>query len=139
MIRIQSEPIDYHALTEAVRSHASGAVCLFLGTVREFTGAEQTAALTYEAHPVMAPQLLSQVEQETRQQWPVHEVILVHRTGYLELGEISVAVVISAGHRDAAFASCRFAIDRLKEIVPIWKQDHANDGKTTWIHPELGQ
>lgn len=139
MIRIQTEPIDYHALTEAVRSHSCGAVCLFLGTVREFTGSEQTTALTYEAHPVMAPQLLEQVEQETRQQWPVHEVMLVHRTGYLTLGEISVAVAVSAGHRDAAFAACRFAIDRLKEIVPIWKQDHANDGKTAWIHPETGQ
>lgn len=136
MIRLQTEPIDYPALTEAVRHHNAGAVCIFLGTVREFTGTEQTSALTYEAHPILAPQLLAQVESETRNRWPVQEIMLVHRTGYLGLGEISVAVVVSTGHRKDAFAACQYAIDRLKEIVPIWKQDHGVDGSNTWIHPE---
>src|SRR5258708_3133005 len=123
MIHLQTEPIDYHALTEAVRSNNCGAVCLFLGAVREFTGTEQTKSLVYEAHPTLAPQLLTQVETETRSKWPIHEIMLVHRTGHLDLGEISVAVAVSAGHREQAFAACKFAIDRLKEIVPIWKQE----------------
>lgn len=135
MIRIQSEAIDYQALTEAARSNQCGAVCLFLGTVREFTHGEQTTALVYEGHPILAPQLLAQVETETRSQWPVHEVILVHRVGHLALGEISVAVAVSSGHREAAFAACQFAINRLKEIVPIWKQEHWADGRTEWVHP----
>lgn len=135
MIRLQSEPIDYHALTEAARHNNCGAVCLFLGTVREFTGTEQTKSLVYEAHPALAPQLLAQVEAETRSQWPVHEVLLVHRTGHLGLGEISVAVAVSAGHRKEAFAACQFAIDRLKEIVPIWKQERLVDGRSEWVHP----
>lgn len=135
MIRLQIEPIDYHALTEAVRSDQCGAVCLFLGTVREFTGPEQTVALTYEAHATLAPQLLTQVESETRDRWPVHEIMLVHRTGRLGLGEISVAVAVSTAHRTDAFAACQYAIDRLKEIVPIWKQDHSLAGDATWIHP----
>ena len=136
MVRIQSEAIDYHALTEEVRSTQCGAVCLFLGTVREFTNGEQTQALAYEGHPILAAQLLAQVEAETRSQWPVHELMLVHRIGHLELGEISVAVAVSTGHREQAFASCQFAIDRLKEIVPIWKQEHRANGSSEWVHPQ---
>lgn len=135
MIRLQENAIDYHALTEAVRSNQSGAVCLFLGTVREMTQGQRTQSLTYEAHPHLAEKLMLQVEQETRQQWPLYEIILVHRTGHLPLGEISVAVAVSSGHREQAFAACRFAIDRLKEIVPIWKQEHWADGRTEWVHP----
>jgi len=135
MVRMQTEVIDYQALTEAVRSNNCGAVCLFLGTVREFTNGEQTKALNYEGHPILAPQLLAQVEDETRRNWQVHEVMLVHRIGHLHLGEVSVAVAVSSGHREQAFAACKFAIDRLKEIVPIWKQEHWVDGRTEWVHP----
>lgn len=139
MIRLQAEPIDYHALTESVRHNHCGAVCLFLGTVREFTGNEHTQSLVYEAHPTLATQLLTQVEIETRNKWHVHDVILVHRTGQLELGEISVAVAVSAGHRRESFAACQFAIDRLKEIVPIWKQERLVDGRSMWVHPDRAQ
>lgn len=135
MVRIQSEAIEYEALVEAVRSNNCGAVCLFLGTVREFTKGEQAIALTYEGHPTLAPQMLTQVETETRSQWSVHEVVLVHRIGQLELGDISVAVAVSSGHREQAFAACKFAIDRLKQIVPIWKQEHWADGRKEWVHP----
>lgn len=136
MIRIQSEPIDYHAATEEVRSHAAGAVCLFLGTVREMTGGQRTIALTYEAHERMALQSMAEVESETRSRWPVVEMALIHRTGYLSLGEISVVVVVSSPHRKDAFAACQYAMDRLKEMVPIWKQDHDAEGETSWVHPD---
>jgi molybdopterin synthase catalytic subunit len=136
MIRIQAETIDYTALTEAVRSPQSGAVCLFLGTVREMTDGKQTAALTYEAHVTLAAKLMAQVEGETRSRWPVQEIMLVHRTGHLGLGEISVAVAISCPHRHQAFDACRYAIDRLKEIVPIWKKEHWATGGTEWVHPD---
>src|SRR4051794_40468647 len=103
MIRIQPELIDYVALTETVRSNQCGAVCLFLGTVREMTEGKQTAALTYEAHPRLAAKLMEQVESETRARWPLHEILLVHRTGHLGLGEVSVAVAVSCPHRQQAF------------------------------------
>ncbi len=136
MIRLQTEPIDYHAVTEAVRSPAAGAVCLFLGTVREMTGSQRTIALTYEAHGSLALKMMAEVEAETRSKWPVTEVALIHRTGYLTLGEISVAVAVSSAHRKDAFAACQYAMDRLKEIVPIWKQDHDAAGGTSWVHPD---
>lgn len=135
MVRIQAEVIDYQTLTETVRSNHCGAVCLFLGTVREFTRGLQTKSLNYEAHPTMTSKLLAQVETETRCKWPLREIVLVHRVGHLELGEISVAVAVSSEHRAQAFAACQFAIDRLKEIVPIWKQEHWLDGRTEWVHP----
>lgn len=136
MVRLQDEPIDYHALTEQVRSPSCGAVCLFLGTVREMTEGKRTTALDYEAYPSMAEKMLAQVEAETRQRWPVQEMGLVHRLGHMELGEVSVAVAVSCPHRTQAFDACRYAIDRLKEVVPIWKQEHWADGTTEWVHPE---
>lgn len=135
MVRLQAEAIDYPTLTEGVRSTACGAVVLFLGTVREFTGGQRTLALTYEAYASMAERELAKIEAELRQRWPVQGVALVHRLGRLELGEISVAVAVSAPHRADAFDAARHAMERIKESVPIWKQDHAAEGTAHWVHP----
>lgn len=136
MIRLQTEPIDYAVVTEAVRSHAAGAVVLFLGTVRELTDGRRTTYLAYEAYPPMAEKKLAEVETEVRQRWPVVNVALVHRLGRLDLGEISVAVAVSAAHRAEAFEAARYAMDRIKAVVPIWKQENWDDGTRAWIHPE---
>ena len=136
MIRLTHEPIDYHALTEAVRQPGCGGVVLFLGTVRDLTGDEVTAFLDYEAYPGMAEKKLTQVEEETRARFPVGDVALVHRLGHLEVSEVSVAVAVSCPHRAEAFEACRYAIDRLKEVVPIWKKDNRPDGSSDWVHPE---
>jgi molybdopterin synthase catalytic subunit len=135
MIRLTREPIDYHALTESVRRPHCGGVVLFLGTVRDLTGEQVTVALDYEAYPAMAEKKLAQVEEETRARWPVGDMALVHRLGHLDVGEVSVAVAVACAHRAEAFEACRYAIDRLKEIVPIWKQENWADGKTEWVHP----
>jgi molybdopterin synthase catalytic subunit len=135
MIRLTREPIDYHALTESVRGPHRGGVVLFLGTVRDLTGEQVTVALDYEAYPEMAEKKLAQVEQETRARWPVGEMALVHRLGRLDVGEVSVAVAVACAHRAEAFEACRYAIDRLKEIVPIWKQENWADGRSEWAHP----
>jgi molybdopterin synthase catalytic subunit len=135
MIRLQSEPIDYAQLTELVRTPSCGAVVLFLGTVRELTEGKATRSLDYEAYQSMAEKKLAEVEQEARSQWPVGEIALVHRLGHLELGEVSVAVAVSCPHRAQAFEACRYAIDRVKEVVPIWKKEHWADGTTDWVHP----
>jgi molybdopterin synthase catalytic subunit len=135
MIQLTNAPIDYLALTEAVRSPACGAVVLFLGTVRERTGEQVTVALEYEAYTEMAERKLAQVEAETRQRWPVQAMAVVHRLGHLELAEVSVAVAVSCPHRAEAFAACQYAMNRIKEIVPIWKKEIGPDGTGQWVHP----
>src|SRR5438093_4877428 len=122
MIQLTHEPIDYHTLSESVRSPHCGAVVTFLGTVRDLTGERVTTALDYEAYPGMAEKKLAEIEQEVRARWPVGEVALVHRLGHLDVGDVSVVVAVSCPHRGEAFAACQYAIDRLKEVVPIWKK-----------------
>ena len=136
MIRLTTEPIDFQVLTESVRRPDCGAVVLFLGTVRDRTGDRITTALDYEAYPGMAEKKMAEIEAETRLRWPVGEMALVHRLGHLEVGEVSVAVVVSCPHRAAAFEACQHAIDRLKEVVPIWKKENNPDGSSEWVHPQ---
>src|SRR5262245_41207299 len=138
MIRLTHDPIDYQALTEAVRSPRCGGVALFLGTVRDLTGEQVTAFLDYDAYPPMAEKKLAEIQAEVRRRWPVGEIAMVHRLGRLEVGEVSVAVAVSCPHRAEAFAACRYAIDALKELVPIWKKENAPDGRTEWQHPKEG-
>ncbi len=135
MIRLTTEPIDYHALTEQVRRPGCGAVVTFLGTVRDLTDCRETVALDYEAYPGMAEKKMAEIEADTRRRWPVGELAMVHRLGHLELGEVSVAVAVSCPHRAEAFEACRHAIDRLKELVPIWKKENWKDGTSEWVHP----
>lgn len=135
MVELTTEPIDYASLTELVRRPGCGGVVVFLGTVRDLTGDEVTASLDYEAYPEMATKKLAEVEEETRARWPVGDVAIVHRLGHLEVSEISVAVAVSCPHRAQAFEACRYAIDRLKQIVPIWKKDNRPDGSGEWVHP----
>ena len=135
MFFITSDPIDYHALTESVRSTQSGAVVLFLGTVREFTDGRRTKSLGYEAYPQMAEVKLAELEATARSRWPIDRVGIIHRVGCLELGEVSVAIAVSCPHRKQAFEAGQFLIDELKVSVPIWKQETWHDGSTEWIHP----
>ena len=138
MVRLTRDVIDYQALTEQVRLGECGAVVLFLGTVRDLTGERTTVALDYEAYPAMAEKMMAEIEAETRKRWPVGAIILEHRLGHLDVGDISVAVAVSCPHRVQAFEACRYAIDRLKELVPIWKKENWADGTTEWVHPGVG-
>lgn len=136
MARLTYDPIDYQALTEAVRTPQAGAVVLFLGTVRELTDGRRTVALDYEAYPEMALRKMEALVAEARRHWPLTGVEVVHRLGHLDLGEISVAVAVSAPHRQQAFEAGRFLIDELKAVVPIWKKENWADGHTAWVHPQ---
>ena len=136
MIRLTNEPIDYHQLTESVRTHAAGAAVLFLGTVREMTGDAQTVALDYDAYPEMAQAKLEEIAAEAKAKWPLTGVAIEHRLGHLDLGEISIAVAVSSAHRADAFEAGRFLIDELKVRVPIWKKENWADGTTEWVHPD---
>lgn len=135
MIEITEQPIDYAAATERVRSNRAGAVCAFLGTVREITGDRATSSLDYEAYPAMALAKMAELEAEARRRWPIIEAALVHRVGHLGLGEISVVVAVSTPHRADAFEACRWLMDTFKEVVPIWKKENWADGTTEWVHP----
>ncbi|MBI1311901.1 molybdenum cofactor biosynthesis protein MoaE [bacterium] len=139
MILLTHDSIDYGQLTESVRSNAAGAVVLFLGTVREMTAGRQTVALDYDAFPEMATAKLEELEAEVRSKWPVTNVGIVHRLGRLELGEISVAAAVSCPHRADAFEAGKYLIDRLKVVVPVWKQENWADGTTEWVHPGTGE
>jgi molybdopterin synthase catalytic subunit len=137
MIEITAEPIDHAAVTDRVRSTLAGAVCTFLGTVREITGDRRTVALAYEAYGEMATKKMAELEADARRRWPVIELALVHRVGDLQLGEVSVVVAVSCPHRQDSFEACRWLIDTLKEVVPIWKKEIWADGKEEWAHPGL--
>jgi len=136
VIRLTEDPIDHAALTEMVRSPNAGAVCTFLGTVREFTGDLRTLALDYEAYPEMALKTMGELEEEARRRWPIEHVALVHRVGRLEIGEVSVGIAVSCPHRGEAFDACRWLIDTLKAVVPIWKQEHGADGSRESTPPD---
>lgn len=137
MVRLTREPIDYPALTESVRAPHCGAVALFLGTVRDLTGEHVTVFLDYEAYGPMAEKKLAEIEVQMRGRWPAAQLAMVHRLGRLAVGEISVAVAVSAPHRAEAFDACRYAVDTLKQLVPIWKKENAPDGTGQWVHQSV--
>ncbi|MBA4186783.1 MAG: molybdopterin converting factor [Planctomycetaceae bacterium] len=134
MVRLTREPIDFHALTESVRDPHCGAVALFLGTVRDLTGEQVTVFLDYDAYGPMAEKKLAEIEAQVRARWPVAHMAMIHRLGRLAVGDVSVAVAVSTTHRAEAFDALRFAVDTLKELVPIWKKENAPDGTGEWVH-----
>ncbi|BCX05792.1 MAG: hypothetical protein KatS3mg053_3730 [Candidatus Roseilinea sp.] len=134
IVRITSDPIDLNALQRAVTTPHDGAVVIFTGTVRGVTGAERTEKLEYEAYAEMAIAKLRQVADEMRAKFAlIHGIALIQRVGEMAVGEPTVAVVVSAGHRgDGAFEAARYGIDRLKQIVPVWKKETRPDG-SSWV------
>ncbi len=134
MVRLTREPLDLPALLGA--EARDGAVCLFVGVVRDHNDGRRVRHLEYEAYEEMALPLLAEIEAEVRQRWPVSDVRLEHRLGRLEIGEASVAVAVCSPHRAEAFAACRHAIDTLKRRVPIWKKEFYADG-SAWIDGQI--
>ena len=134
-IELTDQPIDGSRVLTSVQTTQAGAVVLFLGTVREFTQGRQTTHLHYEAYRPMAESKLRELADEASQRWPILNVAIAHRLGRMELGDVSVAVAVSSPHRPDAFEAGRYLIDRLKEVVPIWKQEHWSDGEVEWVHP----
>ena len=121
MIRAEicGEDFDIGALTEEVRDRMSGAIVTFIGTVRD----DDITALKYEAYTEMAKKKLEELAREAEERFELNDVVIVHRTGRLEIGENVVFIAVSALHRAVAFDGCRHIIDTLKEMVPIWKED----------------
>jgi molybdopterin synthase catalytic subunit len=135
MIQLTQHPIDYNAVLQHVASPSAGAVVLFLGTTRQWTGTRETASLDYEAYGEMAEKKMAELEAEARRRWPLVACALVHRLGHLLPGEASVAIAVSSPHRQAAFEAGQWLIDSLKQVVPIWKRENWTDGTHQWVHP----
>jgi len=137
MVELVREKIESQRVLDAVASTAAGAVVLFLGTTREWTKGRRTLWLDYECYPELAQRKLEELEAEARRRWPIVECRIVHRLGRVDLAEASVAVAVSSPHRRDAFEAGQWLIDTLKEVVPIWKQEHWEDGSAEWIHPSV--
>jgi molybdopterin synthase catalytic subunit len=135
VIGLSAAPLDPDALVRAVRSDAHGAVVTFLGTTRETSPGDPrpVVALEYEAYDSMAIAAMEEIAAETRERFGPLGIAMVHRTGRVNLGEPSVAVVVAAPHRGRAFEACRYAIDALKSRVAVWKREIYRDGETAWI------
>jgi MoaE-MoaD fusion protein len=130
MIRLQDSPIDPSEVEEAVSRPEAGAVLCFLGTTRNRFLDKAVLRLEYEAYEPMALAEMRRISEEIQQRWPDTEAAMVHRIGLVPIGEASVVIAVSSVHRDAAYAASRFAIDSLKERVPIWKKEIYEDGST---------
>ncbi|HZU13168.1 MAG TPA: molybdenum cofactor biosynthesis protein MoaE [Chloroflexota bacterium] len=132
MIELTPGPLSPERCIEAVRQRGAGGIVTFIGTVRDVSEGRRVEFLEYEAYEPMAMDKIRQVVDEVRARWPVDGIALQHRVGRLEIGDDAVVVAVSCPHRAEAFEACRYAIDRLKEIVPIWKKEHAEDG-SFWV------
>lgn len=130
------DPLSVDSVVSRVAHRDAGAVVVFIGVVREHTGDRQTAWLEYEAYEPMALRKMAEIGEEVQAQWPGVRLAIAHRLGHLDIGEASVVIAASSPHRPAAFSACRHAIERLKEIVPIWKKEIWADGTSEWVGVE---
>ena len=135
-LNISSSPLDIMACVGQVSGPESGGVDVFIGTVREATKGKTVLRLEFEAYESMAIREMRRIAEDIFAEWPVHAVAIHHRTGVLQVGDVAVVIAVSAAHRDAAFDACRYAIDTLKQTVPIWKKEVFEDGEV-WVaaHP----
>ena len=133
LFRITTERIDPEAVRSLVEHDGAGAVVLFHGVVRNRAlSGRQVTHLDYEAYPEMAEEKMSEIGREIKKRYDVKQVAIVHRVGRLALGEASVVIAVSSARRRSAFEASEYAIDRLKEIVPIWKKEIGPDGQS-WV------
>ncbi len=135
LLELTRDPIDVARVHEAVRDRRCGGICCFVGTTRDHHEGRQVAQLAYEAYEAMAAKELERMAAELRRRFPgVVGVCLVHRLGEVPLAEASVAVAVSAPHRDEAFRACRWGIDELKARLPVWKKESYVDGSDPrWV------
>ena len=139
--RMLETPLSVDACIDAVKHQGAGAVCVFIGCVRDHTlkegaggtpGTVAVVKLDYEAYADMAEKVIGAIVVEAEERWPGVRGFVQHRSGTLAIGDLAVVIACSAPHRAEAFAACRHVIERLKEDAPIWKREHGDDG-VTWV------
>jgi MoaE-MoaD fusion protein len=133
--RVQTDVLNPRFTESLVAHPGAGATATFIGTVRDHARDRTVTHLEYEAYAPAAELHMAQIGDEIRERWGIDHVAIVHRVGSLAVGEASVVISVASAHRDAAFEACRYAIERIKEIVPIWKKEHYADG-AVWLGSE---
>ena len=135
-IKVSSNPLNIQSAIDWVMSPDSGGIDVFIGTVRNATKGRQVVKLEFEAYEPMALAEMEKIVSDTFNKWPVQRVLVHHRSGVLQVGDVPVIIAVSAAHRAAAFDACRYIIDTLKQSVPIWKKEIFEDGEA-WVaaHP----
>ena len=136
MFKITSDEIELGDVVRAVEAGDAGAIVHFLGVVRNNTEGREVSYLEYEVYPPMAEKKMAEIAQEIHEKWGLDRVAMIHRVGRLEIGEVSVAVAVASPHRKEAFEACHYAMNRLKQIVPIWKREVWTDGEEEWVKPD---
>ncbi|MFD1065664.1 molybdenum cofactor biosynthesis protein MoaE [Oceanobacillus locisalsi] len=136
LYEIVDEPINVEEVIQKVERREAGAINTFIGTVREWTSGKRTMYLTYQAYQPMAVSMLEKIGLEMEEKWPDTKAAITHRIGRLDISDIAVVICVSSPHRKAAYEANEYAIERIKQIVPIWKKEHWEDG-ATWIGDQL--
>ena len=134
LVAVTSAPLDLPALVAAVSATGTcdGAVTTFIGLVRDHNQGRRVSFLEYEAYEPLAVRALERILDEARESWPEARLAVHHRIGRLEITEASIIIVAASPHRADAFAACRYTIERVKQIVPIWKHEHF-EGGDVWL------
>ncbi len=130
--RFVETPVDMDTLIGDVAEDDIGGVCTFIGLVRNHSRGQRVTHLEYHAYPEMSEKKMRQVIEEVSERFGVDRIAMEHRIGTLQIGEIAVGIAAASAHRDASFKACRYAIDRIKQIVPIWKKEFGEDG-AVWV------
>jgi molybdopterin synthase catalytic subunit len=135
-IKISVDPLQIQSCIDWVMSPQCGGINVFIGTVRNVTKGKKVLRLEFEAYQSMAMSEMNKIAKDVLEKWPVQKILIHHRTGILQTGEVPVIIAVAAAHRDAAFDACRYTIDTLKQTVPIWKKEVFEDGEI-WVaaHP----
>ena len=136
MFKITSDEIELGDVIRAVEAGDAGAIVHFLGVVRNNTEGREVSYLEYESYPPMAEKKMAEIAEEIHEKWGLDRIAMIHRVGRLEIGEVSVAVAVASPHRKEAFEACHYAMNRLKQIVPIWKREVWADGEEEWVKPD---
>ncbi|MBC8234971.1 molybdenum cofactor biosynthesis protein MoaE [bacterium] len=135
MFKIVESEISIQDVIDAVDTPEAGAIVTFAGVVRNNTEGRMVRYLEFEAYPPMAEKKMKEIADEIYSKWGLEKVVMLHRVGHLEIGELIVAIAVASPHRNKAFEACQYAIDRLKEVVPIWKREVWEDGTEEWVKP----
>jgi len=130
--RVAPNPLDVNAVTAIVSSADCGAVTSFVGLVRNENSGRRVLWLEYEAYAPLAEKAFARIDEEAGERWPSVGLAIHHRIGRIEIGDASVVIAAASPHRAEAFAACRYAIERIKQIAPIWKHEHF-EGGDIWI------
>lgn len=136
LYEISKEPINIQTVIDKVVQREAGAITTFIGTVRELTKGRKTLFLIYDAYEAMAVKKLEQIGREIEERWEGSRVAITHRVGRLDITDVAVVIAVSTPHRADAYDANRYAIERIKEIVPIWKKEHWEDGES-WMGNQL--